>query len=49
MLFQENEVIDLFHNKLKSDENLDLTQLDNPLDQSEKAFEEAENIQALAG
>jgi predicted ribosome quality control (RQC) complex YloA/Tae2 family protein len=38
ILFLENEVIDLLHNKLVSDNNLDLTTLDRAIDQSQEAF-----------
>ncbi|MDZ7899749.1 MAG: NFACT RNA binding domain-containing protein [Arcicella sp.] len=40
ILLQENNVIDLLHNKLVGDNNFDLDTLDRPLDQSEKAFHE---------
>lgn len=39
VLFQEETVIDLFHNKLVSDNTLELSKLDRELDQSWEAFE----------
>ncbi|MFC0184397.1 Predicted component of the ribosome quality control (RQC) complex, YloA/Tae2 family, contains fibronectin-binding (FbpA) and DUF814 domains [Pseudarcicella hirudinis] len=42
ILFQENEVLDLFHNKLVIDNNVDLSTLDRPIDQSFEAFQAAE-------
>ncbi len=39
VLFQGNEVLDLFHNKLVADNNLDLDTLDRDLDQHFEAFE----------
>lgn len=41
ILLQDNEVLDLFHNKLVVDNNIDLTTLDRPLNQSFEAFEAA--------
>ncbi|MBB3838419.1 putative ribosome quality control (RQC) complex YloA/Tae2 family protein [Runella defluvii] len=41
VLFQEEAVIDVFHNKLVSDNNLQLAKLDRELDQSWEAFEAA--------
>jgi predicted ribosome quality control (RQC) complex YloA/Tae2 family protein len=38
ILFQENEVIDLFHNKLVVDNNLQIDNLDRPIDQTKEAF-----------
>jgi predicted ribosome quality control (RQC) complex YloA/Tae2 family protein len=40
ILFHENKVIDLLHNKLIVDNNLDLDTLDRAIEQSEKAFNE---------
>lgn len=40
VLFLENEVIDLLHNKLVTDNNLNLTTLDRPIDQSKEVFQE---------
>lgn len=41
VLFQEDIAIDLFHNKLVSDNNLRLSQLDRELDQSWEAYQAA--------
>lgn len=41
VLIQGTQVLDLFHNKLVSDENLDIQTLDRPLDQSREAFDRA--------
>lgn len=41
VLVQGIEVTDLFHNKLVTDEQLDIRQLDRPLDQSRAAFDAA--------
>lgn len=41
VLFQDDEVIDLFHSKLVSDNNLRLSQLDRPLEQSWEAYQAA--------
>jgi len=38
--FQENEVIDLFQNKLVIDNNVEIDKLDRPIDQSFEAFQE---------
>ncbi|MEA5461322.1 NFACT RNA binding domain-containing protein [Arcicella sp. LKC2W] len=40
ILLHENKVIDLLHNKLVVDNNIDLTTLDRPIEQSETAFNE---------
>ena len=40
ILLHENKVIDLLHNKLVVDNNIDLDNLDRPIDQSETAFNE---------
>ncbi|MEA5260085.1 NFACT RNA binding domain-containing protein [Arcicella aquatica] len=40
ILFQENEVIDLFQNKLVIDNNVAIDKLDRPIDQSFEAFQE---------
>ncbi|WP_028667167.1 NFACT RNA binding domain-containing protein [Runella zeae] len=41
VLFENDQVIDLFHNKLASDNTLKLSQLDRSLDQSWKAYQAA--------
>lgn len=41
LAFQDNEVIDLFNQKLVSDQNLRLNAIDRPIDQSYEAFERA--------
>ncbi|MFT4033462.1 MAG: NFACT RNA binding domain-containing protein [Siphonobacter sp.] len=41
VLVQGVEVVDLFHNKLVTDEQLNIQMLDRPLDQSYEAFERA--------
>ncbi len=41
VLFQDNEVVDLFHSKLASDNNLRLSELNRPLDQSWEAYQAA--------
>ncbi len=48
ILFEGTEVLDLFHNKLVSDNNLNWTSLDRPLEQDFAAFEAVQGkVQAL--
>ena len=42
VLFQNDEVTDLFHSKLVSDNNLRLSQLDRPLEQTWEAYQAAD-------